>query len=133
MRYALWLASQAGGFLAYFWPISAALAALVLISLVPLMRKHRLERRALLVLMPLLVPTLIIIWGAIFEYQHSRGAEWAVNALYFFLAVELLLCVLVTVRLARYRWLALSCSAASFWVSLGAAFISLMSVSGTWL
>lgn len=78
MRYALWLASQAGSFLA---PGTAAFAAPVLISLGFVVRKRRLDRRAVLVLVPLVIPILIITWGASFEYHRSRGPEWAVNAL----------------------------------------------------
>ena len=133
VQYALWLASCVGEVLAHFWPITVGVGLALLVALVLTLHRQKPSWRMLWSAMPFAVAVIILAWGALFEYHSLGGPRWALNALYGFLAIELVLGILVTIRLRPYRWLAASAGAGGLWVSLCAAFVAGMSVYGTWL
>ncbi len=136
--YFFWLGGEALSFPALFPPAGALMflgvvGAFASLPYVPLDRWRQALTGALV---PLALPTAILLCGVLLVCDPDlddvapRWPEWLVGGL---LLAHLPLAALLVWRLRGALWFSLSASAAVFGYSCGAAFMSVMSVSGRWL
>lgn len=134
----LWLMSQMTEFFFYGWPITLTLLVLSGGSFVGwLRRKHRPRLKLVRLTSCLVLPDLILLCGAIFysksgQYSHPYAGTGIAMILGLLLA-QLSLSILFVVRAHRGARLLSACIlACEFFVSLAAAVLALLSISGTW-
>ena len=139
----LWLFWQAADGLLYAWPITAALAGMLVIALI---RARQQSSRTIrggwsLQITPLVVPIAILALGAVYACEgcspvslgqgvrHARAGH-AVDAL---LLVQVI-AGLCFIRLASgRRFLSFALQAIGLWCSFWASFLAGMSISGDWI
>jgi hypothetical protein len=135
----LWWASQALECSVFFFPwFTAAAGAVLLVALVVAARDRRIWRtRSLWLLLPLLVPPALLAFGIAFRFDGSPDAtiearkhivEW-----FPWLIVPMGVILLACFRSASNWLLIAAISIVAFWLSLGAAVMSWMSVTNVWL
>lgn len=138
VSYFFWLASQAVEVTIYFFPaalliLAGGIGAAASCQVVP-----RDQWRLVLsgVVIQLAVPVAILLCGVLFVHNTGldeaapQWPEWLVAGLLLF---HLPLAATLIVLLRGGRWFILAVAIAIFGYSVGAAFMSTMSVSGRWL
>jgi hypothetical protein len=136
---ALWWASQALECSVFFFPwFSVAAGAVLLVALVVAARDRRMWRmRSLWLLLPLLVPVALLSFGIAFRYDGAPDAtiearkhivEWSP-----WFVVPIGVVLLACFRSVSYWLMICAISILAFWLSLGAAVMSWMSVTNVWL
>jgi hypothetical protein len=136
--YFWWLTGQAFAVTIGFRPLVALTLAGVIGALVTLgaMRPDQWRRTLAGALIPLVIPAAILLCGVLLANSTEldeiapRWPEWLIGAL---LLAHLPLAVVLVTLLRGARWFVLAVSVAIFGYSCGAAFMSMMSVSGRWL
>lgn len=133
----LWLAEESWGALCYFWPVTLALLAAVVMAAIfnfPFVRL-RFRRRHLLVFLPLSVSLLILAWGSVMchDDQKSLAPDWPLYAIYGLLIAQFLTGIGVVCALKGYRWFSAAVVLLEQWVSVVFAIVAGMSVTGDWL
>jgi hypothetical protein len=138
--YPVWLAKQAMSALFYYWPVTLALVAGFVLTL--LLRSPFIgsaapfHRRHLLVLSPLAVTFLILLWGALMQHpstSQSLAPSWPSYVVLALLIIQLVLGIWVVCAMKGYRWFSAFAVALEQWFGLACAFVAGMAVTGNWL
>ncbi len=133
---AWWWASEAVGLSLYFFPRFARVAgAASLVALIAIAADRRVWRlRSLWMLCPLAVPILSLAFGAIFR-NAGATASWPGFVVEWFpcLLLPLGLTLLACFRSVSAWFIIVCISTAAAWLSLGSAFLAVMSVTNCWL
>lgn len=137
ITYILWLAEESISALRYYWPITLALVAAVVVAAIfnfPF-RPSRFHRRQLLVLLPLGVSVLILVWGSLMRYTdgQSLAPDWRQRVIDGVLIVQFLTAIGVVCALKGYRCFSAAAVLLELWVGWAFAIIATMSVTGNWL
>jgi drug/metabolite transporter (DMT)-like permease len=132
-----WLAEESWSALRYYWPITLALVAAVVVTSIfnfPFARS-RFHHRYLLVLLPLGVSLLILVWGSLMRNsgQHSVAPTWPSHVILGLLVAQFLTGIGVVCALKGYRWFSAAVVLLEQWVGVAFAFVAGMSVTGDWL
>jgi hypothetical protein len=140
LQYIAWLAEQAMSDLFYYWPVTLALVAGLVLTLAvrsPLVGfGSQFRRRHLLVLTPLAVTLLILVWGAAMEHpstSQTLAPSWPSYVVLALLIVQVLVSIWVVWAMKGYRWFSAFTVALEQWFGLACAFVAGMSVTGDWL
>jgi hypothetical protein len=133
----VWLANMAWSMLLYYWPLTVALIAGVVVASVfnfPFLRS-RFRRGHLLVFAPLGITFLILIWGSVMRHNDSQSVApvWPGYIVTALLVLQVLAAVGVVLAMKGYRWFTVSAVLLEQWVGLACAFTAGMSVTGDWL
>ena len=135
-EYALWLVRNVADLLAYFWPITLGLLAVLAVGCAQAAYRRQPIESALIWLIPLAtVPLLLILLGTLLE-RSAEGAGAFHPAVLAVWAVALVNIPVVGYLAYRARSnLALTTGAAllSLWITAAAWFPAVMSVTGDWL
>jgi hypothetical protein len=138
LQYFAGLADQVSSALAYYWPVTLALLGLNMGVVMLTLRRRRqpIEPRLWWSLSPLCLSAVILLFGALFEESARATAldsSWPVRAVYALLFAHFPVAILLVSLLRGFRWLAAAVSALITWVSVWAAAVSVMSITGNWL
>jgi hypothetical protein len=137
ITYILWLAEESWGLLWYFWPMTLALVATVVVAAIfncPF-GPSRFRRQHLLVFLPLGVSLLILIWGSIMRNtdQQSLTPGWPSHVIIGLLITQLLTSIGVVFALKGYRWFSAAAVLLEQWLGVACTGVASMSVTGNWL
>jgi hypothetical protein len=132
--YIFWLAEEPWSAIRYYWPVTLALVAAVVVASIfnfPFLRS-RFRRRHLLVFLPLGVSLLVLVWGSLMRHtdQHSLAPDWPSRVVEGLLIAQLLTEIGVVYVLKGYRWFSAAAVLLEQWVGVAFAFVAGMSVTG---
>ena len=92
------------------------------------------RRRTLVLLVPCGIPLVILVCGAALKYDGPDfGPPWHAGVIHFLLWFHVPLAAFLIWWLRGMRWAVLGLSFFQWWMSLCAAVVSFMSVTGDWL
>ena len=136
LRSFLWLTKEAMAWPVGLWPITLALVVLVIVAMVfrSPFRVTEYARWGAVVLAPFLLTVVILLFGAVFRHDGLTDAPaWRGTVLVLPLFAHFPACIILAYHLPKWRWFIYALSLLQAWVSLWAAFIASMSVTGDWL
>jgi hypothetical protein len=133
-----WLVNQGLSGIPYEWPVIVALVVVVASALfwTFLLKKTPIKPSLLWLIAPIFITILIFTLGTIFKnsgLSSSTELVWPVYFVYGFFLAHIPIAVILMFRFRNYKFLALAVSALITWISLWAAFVSVMSITGDWL
>jgi len=130
----LWLSKQALSGALFCWPVTAAIAAAIALTVWKSLATVTVGR-ALLLLTPFVAPLLLLLCGTVMEHSdhHREAPMWPCLLVYAVFFGNFLCAAFVVWRTPGHRRLAVAGSALALWLTLWATFVSAMSVSGDWM
>jgi hypothetical protein len=140
LTYSGWLARQAIGFVATFWPVTVVTALLV--ALTWFWRKHpqRPDKEIPIrlwwkLLSPFCVTVVILVVGATMEVDGSRESAhpWATEVVFGLLVLQLTLSAALVWWAPTRRLFVVALSVFQLWISTTFAAVAIMSVTGNWI
>jgi cytochrome bd-type quinol oxidase subunit 2 len=138
VAYFFWLAAQALQFPLLFPPVMILMVVGIIgtASSTPFALPNRWRQDAASLLIPAVVPISILLCGTLFMHDTELdevAPRWPENLIIGLLLTHIPLVALLVWRLRGARWLAFCASLMIASYSCGAAFMSIMAVSGRWL
>jgi hypothetical protein len=137
MRSFVWMTEQAWSAVVYYWPLTLALLAAIIVATFLSRRaiSHSAARTRLWLAAPLSVPFVILLWGTAMAHSDAATAapRWPAYALTALLGGSLFFFALCVWRAIGLRWLALAVVLFAAWLTSCTAFIAGMSIANDWI